>query len=159
LIRLNLLQDKLVQSGLVKRDQLSIHIANGQPYYEPETEDHMLMMKYDAALFIQGFNHELHLLALILAITLQELWPTHCMSAELGSIETDPLDSHEYNVAAVIQVTEKYDLVKATPAALEDPKRQVLNINGLDFELTQTMPPTPLPVFAGLVNLTEHDAP
>ncbi len=155
MIRLNLLQNKLVESGLVKRDQLSIHIANGKPYYEPDTEDHALIMKYDAALFIKDFSNELHLLSLILEIILQELWPTHCMSAELGTIETDPLDSNEYNVATVIQVTEKYDLIKATAEAIEDPKRLVLNIDGNDFELKQEMPPEPLPVFRGLVNLQD----
>ena len=155
MIRLNLLQDKLVQSGLVKRDQLSIHIANGKPYYEPDTDDHSLIMKYDAALFIQAFTQELHLLALILEISLQELWPTHCMSADLETIETDPLDSQEYNVATVIKVTERYDMVKATTDAIEDPKRLVLNINGNDFELKQEMPPEPLPVFRGLVNLRD----
>lgn len=158
MIRLGLLQDKLVNSGLVKRDQLSIHIANGKPYYEPESDDHTLIMKYDAALFIQDFTQELHLLALILEVGLQELWPTHCMSATLDTIETDPLDSKEYNVATVIQVTEKYDLVKASADAIEDPSRMVLNINGVDFELKQEMPPEPLPLFRGLVNLNGVDA-
>lgn len=159
MIRLQMLQDRLVDSGLVKRDQLSIHIANGKPYYEPDTEEHYLLMKYDAALFIQAFSQDLHLLALILEISLQELWPTHCMSAELATIETDPLDSQEYNVATVINVTERYDMVMATPEAIEDPNRLVLNINRINFELKQTMPATPLPVFTGLVNLTEHDEP
>ena len=158
MIRLGLLQDKLVSSGLVKRDQLSIHIANGKPYYEADTEDHTLIMKYDAALFIQDFSQELHLLALVLEVSLQELWPTHCMSATLDTIETDPLDSKEYNVATVIQVTEQYNLVKATSEAIEDPSRRVLNINGVAFELTQAMPPKPLPLFRGLVNINGVDA-
>lgn len=155
MIRLRLLQDRLVNSGLVRRDQLSIHIANGKPFYEPDTEDHSLIMKYDAALFIKDFNQELHLLALVLEISLQELWPTNCLCADLDSIETDPLDSQEYNLATVIRITEKYDMIRATPEAIDDPGRLVLNINGLDFELTQEMPPEPLPIFRGLLNLRD----
>lgn len=161
--KLETLQNHIVQSGLVNDAQISLHIANLKPYYEPEETDNALVMNYNVALFIKDYTGKLHLLALILELAIQEIWQNQCSNASIESIETDPLDSQGFTVAAIIKCQEGYDIkpvntannsngendTSATDSGSEadassesqdtnvNQEQNIININGQDVSVSQ----------------------
>ena len=148
--KLETLQTHVVQSGLVDHDQISLHIANLKPYYEAEETDNALVMDYNVALFIKDYTGKLHLLAFILELAIQEIWQNQCGNATIESIETDPLDSQGFTVAAIIKCQEGYDITpvntavnnatdsgSATENTGTNQEQHVININGKDVTVSQ----------------------